>query len=228
MFFKEKNSDVLLVSFPACAPNTAKYNYVRTLLPFKCNKLFLLDDYGANHQGCYLVEDNVEKCTLELLKNLINKCERQRTGGGTIDGLKMVFLGSSKGGYSALNFSFLIPNVTAVIGAPQYFLGTYLDKDDTRENLRYLIGDITEDSKNLLNTRLQKRILSSHIKPIEVYFHYSNVEHTYEDHVKDMLRDLKTARVIVIEDVHNYPKHSGLKDHYPLFLQNTIKMIIEQ
>lgn len=48
MFFPYKGSDSLLVSFPACAPNAAKYNYMRALESFKCNKLFLLDDFGSN------------------------------------------------------------------------------------------------------------------------------------------------------------------------------------
>lgn len=225
MFFEQKRSNVLLVSFPACAPNTAKYNYVRTLLPFKCNKLFLLDDYGTNHQGCYFIEDKVEKCTLELLKYVINKCDSQEGKG---DPLIIVFLGSSKGGYSALNFSFLIPNVNVVIGAPQYYLGTYLDKESTKVNLEFLIGDITEDGKNQLNTRLQKRILSSQIKPETVYFHYSNVEHTYAEHVKDMINDLQTAGIQIVEDVHAYPDHGGLKDFFPRFLQNSIHIIINQ
>ena len=228
MFFEERESNVLLVSFPACAPNEAKYNYVRTLLPFKCNKLFLLDDYGANHQGCYLIEDDVERCTFDLIKKVITRCDMRQSGGGKFDTLKTVFLGSSKGGYSALNFSFLIPNVDVVIGAPQYYLGSYLDKETTRVNLQYLIGNITEDGKNRLNTRLQKRILSSQIKPETVYFHYSNVEHTYEEHVKDLLRDLKSVDVKVVEDVHNYPSHGGLKDFFPGFLQNTIKLLINE
>lgn len=73
MFFREKGSDTLLVSFPACDPNGAKYNYMRTILPFRCNKLFLLDDFGSNHRGCYLVEDNVEKCTFELIASILKK-----------------------------------------------------------------------------------------------------------------------------------------------------------
>lgn len=224
MFFEQRNSNVLLVSFPACAPNTAKYNYVRTLLPFKCNKLFLLDDFGANHQGCYLIQENVEKCTYDLINQVISNCKKQLSRGA----LKLVFLGSSKGGYSALNYSFLISNVNVVIGAPQYYLGTYLDKEGTKENLRYLIGEISEEGKERLNHRLQKRILSSQIKPETVYFHYSNVEHTYEKHVKDLLRDLKSAGVKIVEDVHTYPNHGGLKDFFPGFLQNTIKRIINQ
>lgn len=137
-------------------------------------------------------------------------------------------MGSSKGGYSALNFSFLVPNVNVVIGAPQYYFGSYLDKESTRVNLQYLIGDIKEEGKNRLNTRLQMRILSSQIKPEAVYFHYSNVEHTYEEHVKDMLQNLKSVGVKVVEDVHNYPSHGGLKDFFPGFLQNTIKIIINK
>ena len=226
MFFMESKSSVLLVSFPACAPNTAKYNYMRTLLPFKCNKLFLLDDFGNNHQGCYLVEKNIEKCVRDLIISKIGWCKQQN--GVDSSSLKVIFLGSSKGGYSALNFSFLIPGVHVIIGSPQYYLGTYLDKQDTRDNLRFLIGEITEAGKKILNNRLKELICTSDIQPEAVYFHYSNVEHTYSDHVADLLCDLKSVGVTIYEDVQHYPKHSGLKDFYPPFLVKTIKSIINQ
>ena len=87
MLFKTRKSDVLIVSFPACAKEP-KYNYMRTLLPFKCNKLFLLDDFGSNHLGCYLVENSVEKCSTDLLKSCIAKCKTK----------KVFFIGSSRGG----------------------------------------------------------------------------------------------------------------------------------
>lgn len=224
MFYQQQESNLLLVSFPACSPNAAKYNYMRTLLPFKCNKLFLLDDFGANHQGCYLIQEDVENCTCDLINDVICKCKK--SGGGK--SLKIVFLGSSKGGYSALNFSLLIPHTIVVAGAPQYYLGRYLDKEGTRDNLKFLIGEITEERKERLNTRLQRRILSSEIRPDKVYFHYSHVEHTYEAHVKDMLMDLRKAGIVIVEDVHDYPTHSGLKDFFPSFLQNTINKFIEK
>ncbi len=226
MFYKESKSNVLLVSFPACAPNTAKYNYMRTLLPFKCNKLFLLDDFGENHQGCYLAEDKVEKCTSELLHSIIEWCTNHLAG-AIFCPLKVIFLGSSKGGYSALNFSFIIPDVHVVIGAPQYYLGSYLDKENTKVNLTFLIGNITEEGKKELNDRLKNRIRTSVIQPKVVYFHYSNVEHTYEEHVKDMLYDLKERGIEVVEDVHSYAEHSGLKDYYPPFLVKTIENLID-
>ena len=72
MFFKKAGSDTLIVSFPACAPNAARYNYVRALSEYSCDKLFLLDDFGSNHQGCYLVEDSVECCVKSLIMSRIS------------------------------------------------------------------------------------------------------------------------------------------------------------
>lgn len=77
--FYSADSDTLIVSFPACAPNTAKYNYMRTLASFKCNKLFLLDDFGTNNQGCYLIENNVEECCRRLILSIV---EKMPSGGG--------------------------------------------------------------------------------------------------------------------------------------------------
>lgn len=227
MFYKKPKSNVLLVSFPACAPNTAKYNYMRTLLPFKCNKLFLLDDFGENQQGCYLAEDKVEKCTQDLLRSKIDWCIKQ-IGGDNYHSLKVIFLGSSKGGYCALNFSFLIPDVHVIIGAPQYYLGSYLDKENTKVNLSFLIGKITEEGKKQLNNRLKDRILTSVVKPKEVYFHYSNVEHTYNEHVKDLLQDLKRSEIKVIEDIAGYPEHSGLAIFFPPYLVKTIELVLDR
>lgn len=222
MFYESKGSETLLVSFPACDPNTARYNYMRTLHPFKCNKLFLLDDFGDNHRGCYLIEDNVEKTTKQLLLSIINRCESRIMGGKL---LNIIFLGSSKGGYSALNFSLLIPNIKVVIGAPQYYLGRYLAGEKNLPNLKFIIGEINEKNIEELDFRLKNRIVTSSFKP-KVYFHYSRAEHTYEDHVKDLLSDLKCAEISVEEDVQYYPQHGGLKDFYPPYLVKTIKEIL--
>lgn len=219
MFYSKPDSESLIVSFPGCAVNAARYNYVRSLLPFHCNKLFVLDDFGENHQGCYLVNDCVEACTIELIQQVIAKCESYKK-------LKnIIFVGSSKGGYCALNFSLHFPSVKLIIGAPQYYIGTYLDKPNTLVNLRFLIGDINEEKKAILDRRLQKKILHPEYLPEVVYFHYSSVEHTYKDHVKDLIDDLKRVNVCVIEDVHQYPTHGGLATYFSPYLVKTLKAL---
>ena len=126
-----------------------------------------------------------------------------------------------------MNFSFLIPGVTVIIGAPQYFLGDYLGDPGHLPNLRYILGDdITEEKKQALNVRLRNRILTSDIKPEKVYLHYSNQEHTYDEHIKWMLADLKTAGVELYEDIADYKEHGGVANLYPPFLNNTLKELL--
>lgn len=216
MFF-DNRSNQLVVSFPACAPNASRYNYVRTLKPFKVDKLFLLDDFADNHQGCYLVRDDVEALVYKLLKTIVDKGRYE----------KILFIGSSKGGYSALNFSFLIPNVDVVIGAPQYSLGSYLNKPDTIENLKFLLyGDVDEQKIKVLDDRLKNRILSSEIKPLNVFIHYSDKEATYDCHVKWMLEDLRHQGIAVSENVEDYPLHSDMVRFFPSYLDKKLKELL--
>ena len=86
MFYREKESNVLIVSFPAFSPRTARYNYMRSLQAFKCNKLYLLDDFSSNHRGCYLIENSVERCTKELISSIIQKV------GGANPKKKLIFI----------------------------------------------------------------------------------------------------------------------------------------
>lgn len=215
MLFKEKTSDVLIVSFPACA-QSPKYNYMRTLLPYKVNKLFLLDDFSDNQQGCYLIEKDVEQCTKALINRVISELRIN----------KIVFIGSSKGGYSALNFSFLIPNVIVIIGSPQYFLGSYLDCNVYRSNYAFIVKD--NEGKEWLDNRLRNRIQNSNVKPQCIYIHYSIIEHTYEEHVRALLCDLHNACIPIQEDVNEYPSHSDLSIYYPPFLVNTLNVLLRK
>lgn len=229
MFFENPQSESLIVSFPACAKNTAKYNYMRSLIPYNCNKLFLLDDFGDNHQGCYLVEENVEKCTKELIASIIDRCEKKYKKNTNFQFKNIIFIGSSKGGYSALNFSLFFPNVKLIIGAPQYNLGSYLNRPWAIDNLKYIIGnDISDEKVDELNCRLKNRIASSTILPEVVYFHYSNEEHTYNDHVKELITDLNNVGVEIIEDIGNYKKHGDVSTYYPPYLQKTLNELIKQ
>ena len=211
----------MIVVFPACYENKAQYNYMRTLASFKCNKLFLLDDFGTNHQGCYLVEEQVEKCCIELIRFVMDSI------GHPLD--KVFFVGGSKGGYSAINFSLRIPNTIVIAGAPQYYLGRFLNKENTIPNLNYLLhGEITEAGIKKLDFRLKELLSISTIKPKKVYLHFSDNEPTYEKHVRDLLEDLSSAQIPVIKDVLKYDSHNDLATFFPPYLSKTIKQEMNQ
>ena len=74
----------------------ARYNYVRTLDKYKCNKLFILDDFGFDKRGAYYLGENGNFGIEKDVELLIDK---------TICNLKTnknIFIGSSKVGYAAI------------------------------------------------------------------------------------------------------------------------------
>lgn len=221
MFFekdeKKESKNALAVCFPAFAGKGAKYNYVRTLKDFNMNKLFLLDDIGGYDKGNYLIKPGIEENVVALIQDIINKLKPS----------KLIFFGSSKGGYAALNFSLMFPNVNVCIAAPQYFLCDYLIREKKFENLKVILdGNVTEAAKEMLNNRLREKIVHAVYLPQNVYIHYSTEEHTYKEHIADMLADLKAKNINVIENVGSYTNHMDLVYYFPSFLKQSVKEIL--
>ena len=100
MLKEEKEADALTIVFSACTRKglKARYNYVKTLDGIPSNRLYILDDYAKDHRGSYYLgsdfQFNEEKATDALIKQII----------AVLKPKKLIFCGSSKGGYAALNF----------------------------------------------------------------------------------------------------------------------------
>ena len=72
MFFGSKHSDTLIVSFPACSPNQAKYNYMRTLLPYKCNNSIIFFSSIATYNNYTKFLNSLKKTSDEDYLNDIS------------------------------------------------------------------------------------------------------------------------------------------------------------
>ena len=89
------------------------------------------------------------------------------------------------------------------------------------------MGDGTQESIDKLNDVVTGEIFCKHNKKPTVYIHYSPKEHLYQNHIRDMIRDLKQAGVVVVEDNHyQYTVHSDVAKHFPKFLLKTIKELL--
>lgn len=206
----------MVVVFPACG-ETAKYNYMRTLQSINCFRLFLKDDFAENKRGNYLVEDTTERLVEDLIKK---SCVRYGIK-------KLFFVGSSKGAYAAFNYAFLIPGVTVIAGAPQYFLGNYLNTEKEKPNLIDILGSpVTLSKIERLNLRLRNKVLTSSTIPDSIYLHYSTDEHTYNEHIIALLNDVRQRPIEVHEDIEHYTKHSDVMYYYPSYLLKTLKMLV--
>ena len=221
LFPRKKNSNganVLAVCFPAFAGVGAKYNYVRTLSDVNIHKLYLLDDIGGKKDlGNYLIKEGVEENVRALIQQGINEYHPE----------KLIFFGSSKGGYASINFALDFENVEVCIAAPQYFLADYLTCEKKFDNLCAILeGDESDEAKEKLNNRLRRKIAGSSLIPKNLYIHYSKNEHTYKEHIEDMLADLKNAGVNVHEDVGVYTNHMDLVYYFPSYLKSVVSHIV--
>lgn len=227
MFFpmeqgKPDAANILLVGFQGCHDKEARYNYVRTCSALNIHRLFIKDDFAPNGRGSYYVGEkgqyNVERLVHAMVRHFKEELQPDL----------VVFMGSSKGGYGAINCGIEFENAVIVAGAPQYRLGTYLDKPANRPNLIDIIGDYTAENIAVLDRRLEEKIKSNPYATTQtIYLHYSDVEHTYEKHIRDLREDLIASGMIYFEDVADYSEHGEVGKHFPSYLVKTIHSLAE-
>ncbi|KFI88042.1 EpsK [Bifidobacterium reuteri DSM 23975] len=225
-----KGSDRLLVVFSACTRRgiPARYNYMRTLKDVPVNRLFILDDFGEDHRGGYYLgaypDFEMEKATKALIDKFIARREIS----------KVCFGGSSKGGWAALNFGVQYAGhglgAEIITGAPQYWLGTYLQAPGGMVTLRSIAAENINDLPAVyeaLNNHLKRRIEENRFAHEQtIYIHYSEREHTYKDHIRDLIVILRNKGYILIEDVQEYENHGDVSLYFPKFFVKAVDAVL--
>lgn len=143
-----------------------------------------------------------------------------------INARKIIFCGSSKGGWASLNFGFDIdfPEKVIICGAPQYFLGNYLK--NFHATFSYIRQENDADQViQELNIHLKNKIFSSASAP-KIFIHYSVNDHTYEEHINALLSDLHMRHIEIVEDMQEYINHFDVSLYFPDFLQRIISQEI--
>lgn len=223
MLKEQKETNALAIVFSACTRKglKARYNYVKTLDGMKCSRLYILDDYARDHRGSYYLGENFrfneEKATNALIQEVINDLHPD----------KVIFCGSSKGGYAALNFGVQYPMSHIIVGAPQYFLASYLEQSGNLAALEHILGERNKQKEEILEYRLCHKICDNkNCSTQHIYIHYSNKEHTYEEHIVHLLKDMKKSGYQIVEDVADYTNHGDLSYYFPDFLKKNIMEIL--
>lgn len=215
IFYQNKKSKNLVVVFSSCTRNgiKARYNYIRTLKNVKENKLFILDDGGIDRRGTYYLgkypEFDFEKGCKELIGFISKK----------INVNKYFLIGSSKGGYCSILFGMDLNNCNMIVGAPQYYLGTYLASCYKKVTLRSLNCD-DEDRIKYLDNLLKNKI--KNLYGNKVFIQYSVNDPTYKNHICYMLDDMKKNGVCVVEEKLNYTNHDDVSIYFPDYIKKIL------
>lgn len=223
MYKAVPGSNDLVVVLSSCTRKgiRARYNYMRTLADIKANRLFILDDYADDHRGSYYMGPDFtfaeEKATLGLIDSFVERLNCR----------KVIFCGSSKGGYSALNFGLQREGSYIVAGAPQYFLKTYLETTENTACLNHIMGARTPEKEQTIEFYMQERIRNTQYKGTQhIFLNFSDKEHTYNEHVAHLLKELKENNYDVECSVDDYTDHSDISIYFPDYLKKTVQRIL--
>lgn len=211
---------MLIVVFGSCPRKGIKsrYNYVRTLKDIYANKLFILDEYGEDGRGCYYLGHNRDFTIRDNVIDLIDYIIEQ-TNAKTI-----LYCGSSKGGWSALYFGLMRENSFIIAGAPQYLLENYfLAVPDVRLE-EYVFGENwTNEDIEALNGLVRNELKSN--RTCQIYLHYSDAEHTYEDNVRYLINDLEKFQYPYHVNIMHYREHNDVGIWFSRYMYSTVKSI---
>ena len=220
----KKPGDALIIGFQAFNIKGARYNYVSPLSALNASRLYIKDDFVEMCGNYYLGRNgkyNIEKAVFEMIDSVIKETGAKR----------LFFIGSSKGGYAAVNFGIHYKNAAIIVGAPQYHLGTYMS--ETRKfnkGLEDIVGmpmPVSAEKVKELDERLSKKIREDkYASTQKAYIHCSINETTYDLHVKDLIADLSRSGISVSFDQGEYTEHSDLKYYFPEYLGTTLSSLI--
>lgn len=215
LFFR-KHSDRLLIVFSAFAGNKRRYNYVRGFRNINADKLYILDPWG--YRGSYNLFDNGSPHPQGVTQKLISKII-------SWGGYKEVYTaGTSKGGTCALFYG-LKNNVTAVFtGACQYNVGNYVFRLDESKIFYGMMGnEAGQKEVDLLNRIVRDEVFKSKDTKTIVHVIYSKKEPTYENDIKDLLKDLTDNGVHYIDLERGFEEHSLVAEPFAQYVNEYMK-----
>ena len=215
--FLKNHSDTLVISFSGFSPKPS-YNYMRSLKDVKTDKLFILDDFGI--RGSYYWFENGQDLPRELVQSLVSQVVAR--GGYK----RVITLGSSKGGTCAIYYGLIFGASDIYAGACQYYAGTYLSSEEHRPILRAMMGDMPDEEARTVVDRMMPDLLKQYAgSKSKIHLLYSKAEHTYDEHIKYMIEDLKKYGYDYTEQLEDFKDHNDVGKFFPKFIQQGINEV---
>lgn len=225
MFLPEKNSPYLIVVLSGfngreALKEDAKFNYIKTLINIKCNKLYIMDEvdniptyyYGTKSEPNYLND------SASLIQEIMSQHNIKRE--------HLIIAGSSKGGTGAILIGNALKAGYIIAGAPQYFPLNYLN--EINEKARTLIFNNIlkhEDDFESVQNDMKEKMLNLD-ESTKLFLHAGNQDLHYIKHLRPYMSMLTKRKKLYALDLQHYEGHQNLKYKFPVFLTRIIHEII--
>lgn len=197
--FQKNKSKTLAIIFSGFSEKPV-YNYVKTLKNWKVNKLFILDNFA--YRGSYYWYSNGSDEPLVLTQSLVNKF----VNSGLYD--KIITLGSSKGGTCAIYYGLTSGADEIYAAACQYHVGQYVNSEEHQKVFKSMMGENAGEKDQEILDSIMPELLAKKVNcKTLIHLMYSKNEHTYNDHIADLVYDLDKFEIKHIDKVESFKEH---------------------
>lgn len=207
--FLPKNSTTLLISFSALPANNIRvYNNVNGFSNLNVDRLYIKDSWG--YRGSYYYYERGEQKPFLKCCALIEKILSERHYS------RIITAGTSKGGSCAIIFGLKYQASDIFAGACQYHIGDFLSVPCHKQILDSMIGKNMDRESfiNELNSILPQSIIKYKKTQSTVHLIYSKKDKTYQDHLVDLIAELKRNGINTLEYECDYVEHNDVGYHF--------------
>lgn len=216
--FQRNRSKTLAIIFSGFPGNEKPvYNYVKTLKNWKADKLFILDDFA--YKGSYYWFQNGSNEPLKYVQLLINQ---------SINGVgynRIITLGSSKGGTCAIYFGLTSKVDDVYAAACQYYIGQYLNTDEHRRIFQSMMGtDAGEKEQKILDSMMPDILQANAGSRTQIHLMYSKEEHTYQEHISDLIKDLDKNGIEHTDKIESFKEHGEVGRFFIPWIKDSLNI----
>lgn len=112
-------------------------------------------------------------------------------------------------------------------GACQYYAGNYLKTKEHLPILKAMMGDLKINTAvNIVNRMLPDMIKQSTGSYSRIHLLYSKNEHTYDEHIYYLIKDLKKYNISFDEKVEEFEDHNEVGKYFSPWIVDNLKNTI--
>ena len=196
--YENNHSGELAIIFSGIG--NVSYNYRRSLKHASCDRIFIKDSWADGVS--YYVYENGESLPEEKVSAFIERILNEKKY------KRLYTIGSSKGGYAAVYYGLKYNADLIYAGACQYNLGDYLANHEHPEYYAKVTGkERNDESTSLLNNALPRMIEQHRNSTTLIHLLYSKNEHTYQDHIVDLIKALDQYNIKHTDYIETFKEH---------------------
>lgn len=132
-------------------------------------------------------------------------------------------MGSSKGGTCAIYYGLKTGATDIYAAACQYHIGKYLNTDNHQRIFKEMMGNgAGKEEQAVLDSEMPNLLREKKECTSNIHLLYSKDEHTYDEHIKDMIMDMDKHGIKHIDTIKSFSDHAEVGRFFSPWIQEEL------